>query len=93
MSLKSLTWWRVKWWRIYPIAALMGVIINILSLSQLGKTGQSNYAASNVGPDATTRMWTLGLAPAASSVGVLMPGLVDTPILKNISGGSMKELP
>ena len=68
------------------------VIVNISSLSRSGNPGQSNYAASKAGLDATTRTWALELAPSGVRVGGIAPGLVDTPILKNISEESMKEL-
>src|ERR1044071_7813875 len=38
------------------------VIVNISSLSRSGNPGQSNYAASKAGLDATTRTWALELA-------------------------------
>lgn len=68
------------------------VIINISSISRFGNPGQSNYAASKAGLDATTRTWALELASNGVRVGGIAPGLVDTPILKNISDESLKEL-
>jgi 3-oxoacyl-[acyl-carrier protein] reductase len=68
------------------------VIINISSLSRSGNPGQSNYAASKAGLDATTRTWALELSSSGVRVGGIAPGLVDTPILKNISDEALKEL-
>jgi 3-oxoacyl-[acyl-carrier protein] reductase len=61
------------------------VVVNISSISRLGNSGQSNYAASKAGLDACTRTWALELAPHGVRVGGVAPGLIDTPMLRYIS--------
>ena len=61
------------------------VIVNISSLSRAGNPDQSNYAASKAGLDACTRTWALELAPYGIRVGGIAPGLVDTPMLNQLS--------
>lgn len=61
------------------------VIVNISSISRQGNPGQSNYAASKAGLDATTRTWALELAAQGVRVGGIAPGVIETPILKNVS--------
>jgi 3-oxoacyl-[acyl-carrier protein] reductase len=62
-----------------------GVIVNISSISRSGNPGQSNYSASKAGLDACTRTWALELAPYGIRVGGVAPGLVDTPMLAQVS--------
>ena len=62
-----------------------GLIVNISSLSRVGNPGQSNYAASKAGLDACTRTWALELAPYGIRVAGIAPGLVDTPMLDQLS--------
>jgi 3-oxoacyl-[acyl-carrier protein] reductase len=61
------------------------VIVNISSVTRAGNPGQSNYSASKAGLDALTRTWALELAEHGVRVAAIAPGLVDTPILENIS--------
>ncbi len=61
------------------------VVINISSVSRLGNSGQSNYAASKAALDACTRTWALELASYGVRVGGIAPGLIDTPMLRCIS--------
>jgi 3-oxoacyl-[acyl-carrier protein] reductase len=61
------------------------IVINISSISRLGNSGQSNYAASKAGLDACTRTWALELASYGVRVGGIAPGLIDTPMLRYIS--------
>jgi 3-oxoacyl-[acyl-carrier protein] reductase len=63
-----------------------GVIVNLSSLARVGNTGQSGYAASKAGLDAATRTWALELAGAGIRVAAIAPGVIQTPILENISG-------
>jgi 3-oxoacyl-[acyl-carrier protein] reductase len=62
-----------------------GVIVNLSSLARSGNTGQSAYAASKAGFDAATRTWALELAPHGIRVAAIAPGVIQTPILDNIS--------
>lgn len=68
------------------------VIVNISSVTRSGNPGQSNYSASKAGLDATTRTWALELASHGIRVGGIAPGVIDTPILKNISEDAMRSL-
>jgi 3-oxoacyl-[acyl-carrier protein] reductase len=69
-----------------------GLIVNISSVTRSGNPGQSNYSASKAGVDATTRTWALELASHGIRVGGIAPGLIDTPILNNISDPVKKDL-
>ena len=69
-----------------------GVIVNISSISSAGNPGQSNYGASKAGLDACTRTWALELAPHNIRVGSIAPGLIDTPMLRNISDEAKANL-
>jgi 3-oxoacyl-[acyl-carrier protein] reductase len=62
-----------------------GVIVNLSSLARAGNAGQSAYAASKAGLDAATRTWALELAPHGIRVAGIAPGVIQTPILDNIS--------
>jgi len=68
------------------------VIINISSVTRAGNPGQSNYSASKAGLDALTRTWARELSSSGIRVGAIAPGLVDTPILQNISADAMTAL-
>jgi 3-oxoacyl-[acyl-carrier protein] reductase len=61
------------------------VIVNLSSLARSGNAGQSAYAASKAGFDAATRTWALELAPHGVRVAAIAPGVIQTPILDNIS--------
>ncbi|HEU4728931.1 MAG TPA: SDR family oxidoreductase [Kofleriaceae bacterium] len=69
-----------------------GVIINISSLARSGNPGQSSYAASKAGLDACTRTWALELAEHGIRVGGVAPGVIDTPMLDEISEPAMRDL-
>src|SRR5205085_466779 len=69
-----------------------GVMVNISSVTRAGNPGQSNYSASKAGLDALTRTWALELAEHGIRVGSIAPGLVETPILENISAAARAEL-
>lgn len=68
------------------------IIANISSVTRSGNPGQSNYSASKAGLDAVTRTWALELAGHEIRVGGIAPGLVDTPILNNISEEARESL-
>jgi 3-oxoacyl-[acyl-carrier protein] reductase len=61
------------------------VIVNLSSLARAGNAGQWGYGASKAGLDAATRTWALELAPHGIRVGSIAPGVIQTPILENIS--------
>lgn len=62
-----------------------GVIVNISSLARTGNSGQSVYGASKAGLDSATRSWALELARHGIRVASIAPGVIQTPILDNIS--------
>lgn len=62
-----------------------GVIVNLSSLARGGNVGQSAYAASKAALDAATRSWALELARHGIRVAAIAPGVIDTPILDNVS--------
>jgi 3-oxoacyl-[acyl-carrier protein] reductase len=61
------------------------LVVNVSSLYRWGNIGQSAYSASKGGLDALTRTWSLELSPQGIRVVGLAPGLVDTPMLDNVS--------
>lgn len=62
-----------------------GVIVNISSLARSGNAGQSVYGASKAGLDSATRTWAVELAPHGIRVASIAPGVIQTPLLDNIS--------
>lgn len=72
--------------------ASQGLIVNLSSLFRWGNAGQSAYAASKAGLDALTRTWALELGPYGIRVAGIAPGLVQTPILDNISEEARQSL-
>lgn len=73
-------------------AAADAVIVNISSLARAGNPGQSSYAAAKAGLDASTRTWARELARHGIRVGGVAPGVIDTPILENISEEALETL-
>ncbi|HEY0018769.1 MAG TPA: SDR family oxidoreductase [Longimicrobium sp.] len=69
-----------------------GVIVNLSSMTRVGNAGQSVYAASKAGLDAATRTWALELAPYGIRVAGIAPGVIETPILENISDEARAHL-
>jgi len=69
-----------------------GVIVNLSSLARAGNPGQSGYGASKAALDAATRTWALELAPHRIRVGAIAPGVIQTPILDNISAEARDAL-
>jgi len=69
-----------------------GVIVNVSSLARSGNAGQSAYGASKAGLDSATRTWALELAPHGIRVASIAPGVIQTPILENISGEAREKL-
>ncbi len=69
-----------------------GVVVNLSSLARAGNPGQSAYAAAKAGLDACTRTWALELAAHRIRVGGVAPGVIDTPILRDIGDEAMAKL-
>jgi 3-oxoacyl-[acyl-carrier protein] reductase len=69
-----------------------GVIVNISSLARSGNPGQSSYAASKAGLDACTRTSALELAQHHIRVGGVAPGVIDTPLVRDISDEALARL-
>lgn len=69
-----------------------GVIVNLSSLARSGNAGQSAYGATKAGLDSATRTWALELAPHGIRVASIAPGVIDTPILENVSGEARAAL-
>ncbi len=61
-----------------------GRIINIASRAWLGNPGQTNYSASKAGIVGLTRALALELAKYQVTVNVVAPGLIDTPLTRNL---------
>jgi 3-oxoacyl-[acyl-carrier protein] reductase len=68
------------------------LIVNISSLSRAGNPHQSNYSASKAGLDACTRTWALELASHGIRVAGIAPGLIDTPMLGQLSEDARNSL-
>jgi 3-oxoacyl-[acyl-carrier protein] reductase len=69
-----------------------GVIVNISSLARTGNVGQSVYGASKAGLDSATRTWALELARYGIRVASIAPGVIQTPLLDNISEDARASL-
>jgi 3-oxoacyl-[acyl-carrier protein] reductase len=69
-----------------------GVIVNLSSLARTGNAGQSVYGASKAALDSATRTWALELAPHGIRVASIAPGVIQTPILENISDEAREGL-
>lgn len=61
-----------------------GRIVNISSRAWLGNSGQANYAAAKGGVISLTRVTALELAPFNVTANCVAPGLVDTPLYRNL---------
>ncbi|HQQ94287.1 MAG TPA: SDR family NAD(P)-dependent oxidoreductase [Bacteroidia bacterium] len=69
-----------------------GRIVNIASRAWLGNKGQSNYSASKAGVIALTRVLALELGKYKVSVNAVAPGLIDTPLTRNLKKEVLENL-
>ncbi len=61
-----------------------GAIVNLSSVSRRGNAGQSAYAATKAAVDAVTRTWAQELAFFKIRCVAIAPGLVETPMFRQI---------
>lgn len=77
----------------YMIRAGGGVILNASSVVALyGNFGQTNYIASKAGVIGMTKVWARELGRYRIRVNAVAPGLVETPILKNMPERTLEEM-
>ncbi len=69
-----------------------GRIINIASRAWLGNPGQTNYSASKAGIIGLTRALALEMAKYQVTVNAIAPGLIDTPLTRNLSDQVREKL-
>jgi NAD(P)-dependent dehydrogenase (short-subunit alcohol dehydrogenase family) len=69
-----------------------GKIVNIASRAWLGNRGQSNYAASKAGVISLSRVLALELGKYNICVNVVAPGLIDTPLTRNLKPEVLESL-
>jgi 3-oxoacyl-[acyl-carrier protein] reductase len=61
-----------------------GVVVNMSSLSRHGNRGQSNYVAAKAALAANTVTWAREFARFGIRVGAVAPGLIETPLTRNM---------
>jgi NAD(P)-dependent dehydrogenase (short-subunit alcohol dehydrogenase family) len=69
-----------------------GRIVNIVSRAWLGNFGQSNYSSSKGGLVSLTRVLALELARYDVTVNAVAPGLIDTPLTRNLPVETYEKL-
>ena len=69
-----------------------GVVINMSSLSRHGNRGQSNYVAAKAALAANTVTWAREFARFGIRVGAVAPGLIETPLTRNMPTGARQAL-
>ncbi len=69
-----------------------GRIINISSRAWMGNPGQTNYSASKAGIVGLTRSLALELGKYNISVNAVAPGLIDTPLTKELKKEVLEKL-
>jgi len=69
-----------------------GRIINISSRAWMGNRGQTNYSASKAGIIGLTRSLALELGKYNISVNAVAPGLIDTPLIKELKKEVLEKL-
>ncbi len=71
---------------------MSGRIVNIASRAWLGNVGQSNYSSSKGGLISLTRVLALELAKFNVTVNAIAPGLIDTPLTRNLPAAALEKL-
>ncbi len=77
-------------WMVREVVAWMagadapGVIVNMSSLSRHGNRGQSSYVAAKAALAANTTTWAREFARFGIRVGALAPGLIETPMTRDM---------
>lgn len=69
-----------------------GKIVNIASRAWLGNIGQSNYSASKAGVIGLTRVLALELGKYNVLVNAVAPGLIDTPLTRQLDKEVLTKL-
>lgn len=69
-----------------------GRIVNISSRAWLGQAGQSNYSASKGGLVSLTRALAIEFAKYNVTVNCIAPGLIDTPLIRNLRADVQEKL-
>lgn len=69
-----------------------GRIVNIASRAWLGNRGQTNYSASKAGVIGLTRALALELGRYNVSVNAVAPGLIDTPMTRQLAPEVLEKL-
>ncbi len=71
-----------------------GKIVNIASLpSHIGLTGLPSYSASKGGVVSMTRQAAMDYAGRNVQINAVSPGIIETPILADITPGMRKQFP
>lgn len=69
-----------------------GRIVNISSRAWMGNRGQTNYSASKAGVVGMTRALALELGKFGVTVNAVAPGLIDTPLTRNLPAETLDRL-
>ncbi|MGE7778892.1 SDR family oxidoreductase [Peribacillus sp. NPDC097264] len=69
-----------------------GRVVNISSRAWLGQAGQSNYSASKGGLVSLTRALAIEFAKFNVTVNCIAPGLIDTPLIRNLRSDVQERL-
>lgn len=69
-----------------------GSIINISSRAWMGNPGQTNYSASKAGVVGITRSLALEMGRYKVTVNAIAPGLIDTPLVRNLPSNVQTQL-
>lgn len=75
----------------HMVARRSGKIVNISSRAFLGAIDQSAYVASKGGVVSLTRAMALELGPHGINVNSVAPGVIDTPLLRNVDSTRLQR--